>query len=226
MRGNILRGWTVNYYILYYILQLIIFGVLYQIIQPIQTYNMEALPIQTLTDPWYGIVLMNYVFSYACLYNEWSAVGVACGWLKQHRQGHGLPTTWWLWGAWILLEWSELIHWLNVMLGLAYNQFKEMHALVHCAFTQLTLLAWPGLGKASIVESAALSLRGKRCVTDVMHLNVCCNCCICSWKCVMHLTVCCICTWILFSVSAAVVSPNQKTADQWTSMHFVKLIIC
>jgi hypothetical protein len=135
MRGNILRGWTVNYYILYYILQLIIFGVLYQIIQPIQTYNMEALPIQTLTDPWYGIVLMNYVFFYACLYNEWSAVGVACGWLKQHRQGHGLPTTWWLWGAWILLEWSELIHWLNVMLGLAYNQFKEMHASPLCIYT-------------------------------------------------------------------------------------------
>ena len=74
-------------------------------------------------------------FFYACLYNEWSAVGVACGWLKQHRQGHGLPTTWWLWGAWILLEWSELIHWLNVILGLAYNQFKEMHASPLCIYT-------------------------------------------------------------------------------------------
>jgi hypothetical protein len=33
---------------------------------------MEALPIQTLTDPWYGFVLMNYVFFflYACLMNE------------------------------------------------------------------------------------------------------------------------------------------------------------
>jgi hypothetical protein len=32
---------------------------------------MEALPIQTLTDPWYGIVLMNYVFSmHAYIMNE------------------------------------------------------------------------------------------------------------------------------------------------------------
>lgn len=47
------------------------FGVLYQIMQPIQTYNMEALPIQTLTDPWYGIVLMNYVFPmHAYIMNE------------------------------------------------------------------------------------------------------------------------------------------------------------
>ena len=82
--------------------------------------------------------------------------------------------------------------------------------LVHCAFTELTLLAWPGLGKASIVESAALSLRGKRCLTDVMHLNVCCNCCICSWKCVMHLTICCIRTWIFFLYLLLLSTPIRR----------------
>ena len=169
---------------------------MYQRTQPIQTYNMEALPIQTLTDPWYGIVLMNYVvFSmHAYIMNEvllelhvagWSSIAKAMdcprldGFEVHESCLSGLN---WFTGWTLFLDWHII------------NLKKCM--LVHCAFTQLTLLAWPGLGKASIVESAALNLRGKRCVTDVMHLNVCCNCCICSWKCVMHLTVCCICTWI------------------------------